>query len=129
MNRSSRFRRRGSRLGIFVILAVLAYLILLVSVVGSAGEAFKLTSGSALIALIALLPTLALIAQFVLPVRDRSGRRSVFGRLLNYLLGERGTVTFIRDGKPQATQDERALRGAGVIWADHLSANPPAIQN
>ncbi len=122
MNRRSRFRRRGSRLGFFVILAVLAYLILLISVVGSAGEAFKLASGSALIALIALLPTLALIAQFVLPVRDRTGRRSVFGRLLNYLLGERGTVTFIRDGKPQAAQDERALRGAGVIWADHLSA-------
>jgi hypothetical protein len=122
VNRKSRFRRRGSRLGIFVILAVLAYLILLISVVGNAGEAFKLASGSALIALIALLPTLALIAQFVLPVRDRTGRRSVFGRLLNYLLGERGTVTFIRDGRPQAAQDERALRGAGVIWADHLSA-------
>jgi hypothetical protein len=122
MNRRSRFRRRGSRQGIFVILAVLAYLILLIGVVGSTGEAFKLASGSALIALLALLPTLALIAQFVLPVRDRTGRRSVFGRLLNYLLGERGTVTFIRDGKPQAAQEERALRGAGVIWVDHLSA-------
>ena len=122
MNRRSRFRRRGSRLGAFVVLAVLAYLILLIGVVGSPGEAFKLASGSALVALLALLPTLALIAQFVLPVRDRTGRRSVFGRLLNYLLGERGTVTFIRDGKPQAAKEERALRGAGVIWADHLSA-------
>jgi len=122
MNRRSRFRRRGSRLGAFVVLAVLAYLILLIGVVGSPGEAFKLASGSALVALLALLPTLALIAQFVLPVRDRTGRRSVFGRLLNYLLGERGTVTFIRDGKPQAAKEEQALRGAGVIWADHLSA-------
>ncbi|MEE9217230.1 MAG: hypothetical protein V3U32_07325 [Anaerolineales bacterium] len=122
MQRKARFRRRGSRLGIAVFLVVVSYLVLLISVVGSAGEAFKLASGSALIALIALLPTLALIAQFVLPVRDRTGRRSVFGRLLNYLLGERGTVTFIRDGKSQAAPDERALRGAGVIWADHLSA-------
>jgi len=122
MNRRARFRRRGSRLGILVFLVVLAYLVLLISVVATAGEAFKLASGSALLALVALLPTLALIAQFVLPVRDRAGRRSVFGRLLNYLLGERGTVTFIRDGKPQAAKEERALRGAGVIWADHLSA-------
>lgn len=109
-------------MGVVVFLAVIAYLVLLISVVSSPGEAFKLASGSALIALFALLPTLALIAQFVLPVRDRIGRRSVFGRLLNYLLGERGTVTFVRDGKPQAAQDERELRGAGVIWADHLSA-------
>jgi len=122
MNRRARFRRRGSRLGIVVFLAALSYLVLLISVASSAGEAFRLTSGSTLIALIAFLPTLALISQFVLPVRDRNGRRSVFGRLLNYLLGERGTVTFVREGKPQAGEDERALRGAGVIWVDHLSA-------
>ena len=122
MNRSVRFRRRGSRLGIFVFLVAIAYLILLINVADTAGEAFRLVSGSLILALIALLPTLALIAQFVLPVRDRIGRRSVFGRLLNYLLGERGTVTFVRDGQPQASRDERALRGAGVIWADHLSA-------
>ncbi|MFQ5922286.1 MAG: hypothetical protein ACE5M4_05535 [Anaerolineales bacterium] len=122
MNRRARFRRRGSRLGIVVFLAALTYLVLLIGVASSVGEAFRLTSGSALIALIAFLPSLALISQFVLPVRDRNGRRSVFGRLLNYLLGERGTVTFVREGKPQAAPDERALRGAGVIWVDHLSA-------
>jgi len=122
MNRSARFRRRGSRLGIVVFLAAFAYLVLLVRVAGSIGEAFRLASGSALIALLAFLPALALISQFVLPVRDRNGRRSVFGRLLNYLLGEGGTVTFVREGKPQAAPDEMALRGAGVIWVDHLSA-------
>ena len=122
MNRRARFRRRGSRLGIAVFLAALAYLVLLISVASSFGEAFRLTSGSTIVAIIAFLPTLALISQFVLPVRDRDGRRSVFGRLLNYLLGDRGTVTFVREGKPQAAPDERALRGAGVIWVDHLSA-------
>ena len=122
MNRRARFRRRGSRLGIVAFLAALSYLVLLISVASSAGEAFRLISGSTLIALFAFLPTLALISQFVLPVRDQNGRRSVFGRLLNYLLGERGTVTFVREGKPQAAQEERALRGAGVIWVDHLSA-------
>ena len=122
MNRRARFRRRGSRLGMIVTLAALIYLVLLVRVADSAGEAFRLSSGSALIALLAFLPALALISQFVLPVRDQTGRRSVFGRLLNYLLGEGGIVTFVREGKPQAAPDEMALRGAGVIWVDHLSA-------
>ncbi|MFQ5943797.1 MAG: hypothetical protein ACE5JF_09605 [Anaerolineales bacterium] len=122
MNRRTRFRRRGSRQSIAMFLAAVGYLLLLLAVAGSVGEAFRLTSGSILFALLALLPTLALISQFVLPVRERNGRRSVVGRLFNYLLGERGTVTFVRDGEPQAARDERALRGAGVIWVDHLSA-------
>lgn len=122
MNRKVRFRRRGSRLGVAIALAALAYLVLLIAVATSAGEAFRLASGSLLLALIAFVPTLALISQFVLPVRDQGGRRSVVGRLLNYLFGERGTVTVVREGKPQAAHEERELRGAGVIWVDHLSA-------
>lgn len=122
MNRRARFRRRGSRLGIAVLLVTLAYLVLLISVASDLGDAFKLASGSILIALIAFLPTIALISQFVLPVNDRVSRRSVAGRLMNYLLGERGTVTFVREGKPQAAREERNLRGAGVLWVDHLSA-------
>jgi hypothetical protein len=105
-----------------VALAVLSYLVLLFIVASGVGDALRTASGSILIALVIFVPTVALISQFVLPVRDRIGRRSVSGRLLNYLLGERGTVTFVREGNPQAAGEERALRGAGVIWVDHLSA-------
>ncbi len=122
MNRRARFRRRGSRSGVIVFLAALSYLVLLVAVASDAGEAFRFASGSILIALIAFIPTVALISQFVLPVRDPVARRSVAGRLMNYLLGDRGAVTFIREGKPQAASEERSLRGAGVIWVDHMSA-------
>lgn len=99
-----------------------AYIVLLIGVADGAGDAVRLLSANFLIGLLFLLPILALIAQFVLPVREAGGRRAVVGRLFNYLLGERGTVTFIKDGEPQAAADERSLRGAGVLWADHLSA-------
>ena len=122
MNRRVRFRRRGSRLGIALFLVAAFYLLLAIGVSDDLGQVLRLTSAGFLLALAALIPVLALIAQFVLPVRERSGRRAVIGRLFNYVLGDRGTVTFVRNGKPQAGEQERALRGPGVLWVDHLSA-------
>jgi hypothetical protein len=43
----------------------------------------------------------------------------VVRRLLNYTLGERGPVSFVRDGR---AQDTHGQRGPGVVWADHASA-------
>ena len=116
MRRKRLFRPRGPRLGL--LLAAL-YAALLIAVAGGVPRFIQLLSAHFLISLAALFLALSLVAQFALPVRDSRGRRSVVSRLLNYTLGERGTVTFVRDGR---AQDAPAARGPGVIWVDHLSA-------
>lgn len=119
MNRSAIKRRRGSR---SVLLLLVVYAVVLVAVAGGTPQLLRLFSLHLLIFLIAFMVMLATVAQFVLPVRGSPDRLAVIARLLNYLLGERGTVTFIRDGRPQAADGERQTRGPGVIWVDHLSA-------
>jgi hypothetical protein len=119
MNRSAIKSRRGSR---SVLIPALIYAALLVVVAGGTSQLLQLLSVHLLIFLGAFLVALAVIAQFVLPVRGSPDRMAVIARLLNYLLGERGTVTFIRDGQPRAATGERQTRGPGVIWVDHLSA-------
>lgn len=116
MRRRRLFRQRGPRLGL--LLAVL-YLAFLIAVADGVPRFIQLLSAHFLLSLAALFLALSLVAQFVLPVRDSRGRRSVVSRLLNYTLGERGTVTFVKEGRAQA---EPGGRGPGVIWVDHLSA-------
>lgn len=69
-----------------------------------------------------LLLTIALAAQFVLPVRTTRARSAVIQRLLDYGLGSRGPVLFLRHGKTVESKGERSRRGAGVLLADHTSA-------
>lgn len=64
----------------------------------------------------------ALAAQFVLPVRTGGDRSAVVQRLLDYALGSRGPVLFLRQGKTIEAKGERSRRGAGVLLADHTSA-------
>ncbi len=116
MRRRRLFRQRGPRLGL--LLAVL-YLALLIAVADAVPRFVQLLSAHFLLLLAALFLALSLVAQFVLPVRDSRGRRAVVSRLLNYTLGERGTVTFVKDGR---AQDAQGPRGPGVLWVDHLSA-------
>ncbi len=109
-------RRRGSRL---ILLLVVVYATLLILV---ADRPLQTLTIHLLIFLLAFVPALALIAQFVLPVRGQSDRMAVVARLLSYVLGERGAVTYVQDGIPRAPAGEKQLRGPGVIWVDHLSA-------
>lgn len=109
-------RRRGSRL---IVLLIVAYGALLLLV---ADQPLQTLTFHLLIFLIAFVPALALIAQFVLPVRGQTDRMAVVARLFNYVLGERGAVTYVQDGVPRAPAGEKKLRGPGVIWVDHLSA-------
>ena len=74
------------------------------------------------LALITLIPFLALTAQFVLPVDTLQERLDAFLRLLGHALGERGPVSFIRDGTAIEAVGERARRGSGVIIIDYASA-------
>jgi hypothetical protein len=74
------------------------------------------------LAIITLLLTLMISAQMVLPVHDLSDRFAVFSRMLAFLIGERGPVTFIRTGKTIEAHGERERRGPGVFLIDYASA-------
>ncbi len=69
-----------------------------------------------------LILMVSLTAQFVLPVRGWSDRLSVVQRLLSYLLGTRGPVMSIDDGRAVEDIRERERAGAGVLLIDHTSA-------
>lgn len=74
------------------------------------------------IGLITFVLIIALTAQFVLPVREPTERVSAIRRLSGYVLGERGPVTFVKDGKAVEVHNERARVGAGVFLIDTASA-------
>lgn len=65
---------------------------------------------------------LGLASQFVLPVQTLKERWMAFQRLLDYSLGNRGPVLFLRDGQAVESRGERSRRGAGVLLADQASA-------
>jgi regulator of protease activity HflC (stomatin/prohibitin superfamily) len=74
------------------------------------------------LAILTLFLTIALVAQFVLPVRTMQERAIVVGRLLRSLVGLGGPVTFVHNGKAIESQRERDRRGAGVLLVDAVSA-------
>jgi hypothetical protein len=74
------------------------------------------------LAAITLLLMIALASQFALPVRTWDQRSSAFNRLLGHLLGARGPVMFIREGRPLEAHGERDRRGPGVLVIDSASA-------
>jgi regulator of protease activity HflC (stomatin/prohibitin superfamily) len=71
---------------------------------------------------LSLLLVIALVSQFVLPVRAWSDRAAVVQRLLDYALGTRGPVLFLRNGQTVESKGERSRRGPGVLLADYASA-------
>jgi regulator of protease activity HflC (stomatin/prohibitin superfamily) len=72
--------------------------------------------------LLTSLLTLLLCAQFVLPVEAAQDRLAVADRLLGHVLGERGPVTFVRNGQAVQAHGEDQRRGPGVFLVDHASA-------
>ena len=68
------------------------------------------------------LAALALLSQFVLPVQSLKERGQAFQRLLDYTLGNRGPVLFLREGQAVESRGERDRKGAGVLLADQTSA-------
>ena len=72
--------------------------------------------------LLVFLATLVLCAQFVLPVESLEDRWSAIQRLVGHVLGERGPVTYIREGKAIQAHGEDRRRGPGVFLVDHASA-------
>jgi hypothetical protein len=74
------------------------------------------------IALIVLFSAIIIAAQFVLPVRTNAERTASIRRLLGFFLGERGPVTFLRNGEVIEAHDERSRSGPGVLLIDFASA-------
>jgi len=72
--------------------------------------------------LLTLLLTTSFIAQFVLPVRKLKERLAVIRRLLGFLVGERGPVTFIRNGEAKEAYGEQMRRAPGVFLIDFASS-------
>lgn len=72
--------------------------------------------------LIVLVGTVALVAQFVLPVKSLADRGAVIQRLFDYLSGARGPVMYIRNGRTIESAGERGRRGSGVLLVDYASA-------
>jgi len=68
------------------------------------------------------LAMLALAAQFVLPVESWHDRWLVIRRLIGHLLGERGPVTFVHEGRAIEAYRENRRRGPGVFLVDPTSA-------
>jgi hypothetical protein len=80
------------------------------------------TVGHVVLALGVLFAMLTLTAQFVLPVRTGRERLLAARQLLLYLMGVRGPVVSIENGKPLEGRGERMRRGKGVLLIDQASA-------
>ncbi len=81
-----------------------------------------LVIGHFALAAITLVLTIAMSAQFVLPVHSWNERLAVFRRVLAYLVGLRGPVMFVQNGKVIEDLDERGRSGSGVLLIDQASA-------
>lgn len=80
------------------------------------------TLGTFLLLGVSTLGSVALVAQFVLPVQSREDRRGVINQLLSHLGGGAGPVMFIQAGVAIKSARETNLQGPGVILVDHVSA-------
>ncbi len=94
----------------------------LLAIVGQASAQHIAAATHLGIALIVLFMTVVIGAQFVLPVRTSAERMASIRRLLGFLLGERGPVTFLRNGEVIEEHDERSRSGPGVLLVDYASA-------
>ena len=106
------------------VLAALVWAAIHVSVLNPSGSLASLQPGLLHLdlAVLTLFLTIALVAQFVLPVRRLQERAIVVGRLLRYLAGLGGPVTFVHNGQAVESHRERHRKGAGVLLVDAVSA-------
>ena len=120
MDRRRLFRRPGFRR----LLALAIWIALYAWVYATLEEPRPtlLVIGHFALATIALILTIAMSAQFVLPVRSRNERLAVFRRVLAYLVGIRGPVMFVQNGKVIEDLGERRRSGSGVLLIDQASA-------
>lgn len=81
-----------------------------------------LVVGHLALAIFVLVLTIALSAQFVLPVRSASERLAVFRHVLAYLVGKRGPVMSVQNGRVIEDFGERDRSGSGVLLIDQASA-------
>lgn len=72
--------------------------------------------------LILLAVCLPFTAQFILPVESPDERAAAVRRLFGHVLGERGPITFVKDGKAVEAHDDSKRLGPGVFLVDHASA-------
>lgn len=115
-------RRRGFRLAFGLIGAAAAYLLLYSLTPSPPGALFQSILVHLVIALISVFLASALLSQFLFPVRRPGERQLAIGRLLNHMLGERGPVTLVREGRARESTGERTRRGPGVVLLDNCSA-------
>ncbi|MEJ2570994.1 MAG: hypothetical protein P8Y98_10690 [Anaerolineales bacterium] len=94
----------------------------LLAIVGEASSTTITAATHLGFALVVLFSTVAAGAQFVLPVRANAERSASVRRLFGFLLGERGPVTFLRNGEVIEAHDERSRSGPGVLLIDYASA-------
>jgi regulator of protease activity HflC (stomatin/prohibitin superfamily) len=115
---------RTTLLAALRLIILLAWLAAHIEFVSPGEETIALRSVLILLdlALITLIPFLALTSQFILPVGSIQERLDAFLRLLGHALGERGPVSFVRDGAVIEAIGERTRRGSGVILIDYASA-------
>lgn len=120
MNLTPFYRRSGFRtaVGMAVLMAAYAGALKL-----SGSDQGSLSIGLDLgLFLLILVGTVALVAQFVLPVKSLAERGAVIQRLFDYLSGARGPVMYIRNGRTVESAGERGRRGSGVLLVDYASA-------
>lgn len=120
MNPTPFLRRPGVRTLLGILIWIGLYLLTL-RAAGPASEAWTVAFDLGVFLLTAA-AALALLSQFVLPVQSLQERAKAFQRLLDYTLGNRGPVLFLREGRAVESRGERDRRGAGVLLADQTSA-------
>lgn len=77
----------------------------------------------AFLAFIGFFAWMFFFAQFILPVKTVSQRKSIFERFLAYITGFHGPAVFIENGIIHERENERNQnRGLGVVWLDSASA-------
>jgi regulator of protease activity HflC (stomatin/prohibitin superfamily) len=111
----------AAALGFLTITSILLLNLLLFGDSEGAEKVFSLILDLDLLLLVFLF-TLLLSAQFVLPVESIQERLAVADRLLGHVLGERGPVTYVRNGHAVQAHGEDRRRGPGVFLVDHASA-------
>lgn len=113
-------RRPAVRTAFGILLWIAAYvLVFRAADPQGAGLALALDAG---LFVVAILLTLVLVSQFVLPVRTLEERLAALARLVEYAVGVRGPVLFLREGETIAAKGEESRQGRGVLLADYTSA-------
>jgi hypothetical protein len=114
------YRRSGFRTALGLSLWVLLYILILI--VGDIETTPGIILFDLFLAVASVFIILALVAQFVLPVRQNRERLDAIGQLIHYAFGSRGRVISIHDGRAIESSKDDDRKGPGVLLLDHASA-------